>query len=99
MLDRAKLPDYTQLDSLNVIDDPALLRFNQRALQQHGVFLRVSMLRRSLEDQLDHALTKFVLPSSDRQVALADLDEMTINDTNLFCDLDGAARTVVARLT
>jgi hypothetical protein len=40
-------------------------------------------------------LSKFTLPYSDRNLALADLEAMTITGTSLMRDLDGAAATVV----
>lgn len=83
---------------LEIIDDAERLRFNRRALQQRGVFLRVSTISRSLEDLLGNALFRFVLPASARANALADLDQMLLNPTNLMYDLDGAAKTSVARI-
>lgn len=61
VVDRARLKD--QGDGIDLIDDVELLSYNQRALRQKGVFVRVSMIRQPLEIMLDHALTKFVIPA------------------------------------
>jgi len=95
VLDKAQFtPDPALID---LIDDDKLLLFNRRAVQQRGSFLRVATILQPTEVLLDAALTKFEIPVSDVQHALADLDSMTINSTNLFCDLDGAAKTAVLR--
>lgn len=95
MVDRSKFP--TADPGLEIIDDPELLRFNKRAIQQRGQFLRASTIRAPVVDLLDAALTKFEWPADDAKVALADLDEMGVNATTLFGDLDGAARTARSR--
>lgn len=99
-LDRARVdpnaldPDIPQVE---FVDEPELVQFNQRALQQRGVFLRRSQARRRLEDVLGGALTKFRLPAEEKPAALADLDQMMVNATTLFYDLESAARTVLWR--
>lgn len=94
--------DCTRFDfdvrTIDIINDHELLQFNRRALQQRGLFTRVATIRQSTESMLGDALTVFELPSSERRVALADLDEMSINAANLFYDLDGAACTARARV-
>lgn len=97
MLDRAKLPP--EANDFEIIDDKNLLRYNRRAIQQRAVFVRVPTGQRRVEDILGVALSKFVFSTGDTSVALADLDEMTINDTYLFADVDGAARTAAVRVT
>ena len=84
---------------VDIIDDRALLRFNTRALEQRGVFLKVMTMRQPLELLLDTALTRLDLRFSDRTAAMAELDAMTITAKSLLRDLDGAARTAVTRLT
>lgn len=96
MIDRARFPTHER--GLDIIDDKELVRFNRRAIQQRGQFVRVATVREPLEKLLDHALVKFVVPANDQAVALADLDEMGVNSTSLFGDLDGAARTARSRL-
>jgi FRG domain-containing protein len=90
MIDRAKLPEQTPVE---FIDDVELVRFNKRALQQRGVFIRVPTILKSVEQLLDGSLTKFEIPAIQRSQALAELSEMTIDSTHLFGDLESAART------
>lgn len=97
VLDLAKFVPGEEL-GVDVIRDPDLIRFNRRALRQRGVFLKVGTLT-PVEKLLDEALTKFVLPASSRQLALADLDAMRINAVELFRDLDAAARTATYRVS
>ncbi len=94
MLDRAKLPP--NLEAVEIIDDPALVRFNRRAVRQRGLFIRLRT-RQPLEDLLGDALTRFEVPAGEARVALPELDEMTINPTSLFADMDSVARTAVLR--
>ena len=84
--------------SIDLIDDLELLRFNRRALQQRGVFVNVRSFPPPLADQLNNALTKLVIRVDNHLNVLAELDEMGINAASLFHDLDGAARTAIARL-
>lgn len=71
---------------------------NRRALQQRGVFLRTAKSD-PLEQLIPEYLTRFDLPVTDRVTAMQDLDEMLVNATTMFYDLEGAARTAVFRLT
>jgi len=89
MLDRTKLDNAPKLE---IIDDYSLLRFNQRAIRQRGVFVRVGT-GASLEDLVGEALTKILIPAHEFRAALDELDEMTINATYLFPDFEGAGRT------
>ncbi len=82
MLDRAKLPQG--LDEVEIIDDPDLVRFNRRAIRQRGLFIRLRT-GKALEEQVSDALTRFEVPAGEYQVALTELDEMTINPTLPFC--------------
>lgn len=75
-----------------------LLRYNPRALKQQGVFTRIRGISPPLTASLDTALTRLILPSSSRELALAELDAMSINAATLFGDLDAAARTAVYRV-
>lgn len=94
-LDRAKLPSVV---GISIVDDHELLRFNVRALQQRSVFLRISTTSRPVEKLLGDAVVRFDLPATDRELAMADLDEMGINATNLFRDITAAARTAQSRI-
>lgn len=92
VLDRALLTG--NVDEIAIIDDEELLARNQRAVRQRGIVMRVRSISRTVEEVLDHALSKFELPASEAPIALAHLDEMTITDTTLLGDLDAVARTV-----
>jgi len=83
---------------VDLIDDRELIRFIRRALEQRGLFTRITTIRVPAADLLAGALTKVIIPSSSKHVALADLDEMGINAASLSSDLDGAARTARYRL-
>src|SRR5262249_31968339 len=94
MLDRAKLEP---VPAVAIIDEHLLLRFNQRAIRQRGVFVRLAT-GAALEELVGNALTKFLIPGREGRAALEELDEMTINATYLFPDMEGAARTAHFRV-
>jgi len=83
---------------IEIIDDSSKIRLNRRALQQRGVFLRVSTIAKPLPKILGNALCRFDLPASERDEVLADLDQMLLNPTNLMYDLEGAAKTALLRV-
>lgn len=89
MMDRVKMEPAVDLA---VVDDSSLLRFNQRAVRQRGIFIRVGKSI-SLDESIGDALTKIVIPATEYRRALAELDAMTINATYLFADMEAAART------
>ncbi len=93
--------DRSRFDPMNPrvawIDEPGLLRFNRRALRQQGVFARVRSAEVPLSEAMGDALTKLVIPAANRRVARSELDAMSINASNLFADLDAAARTAIYR--
>ncbi len=95
-LDLSKF-DYDTGD-VEIIDDPEKIRLNRRALRQRGVFTNVKSIREPLESMLDEALTKIELPTPQKTIALADLDEMAINAATLFDDLDSVAQLVTSRV-
>lgn len=97
VLDRAKLGPVSH--AFDFIDEPELLRFNPRALRQHGVFVRVNSISQPLEGLLEPALSRYDIAAGDARLALADLDAMRINASNLYGDLDGVCRTVISRMT
>lgn len=92
------VPSATARPSLELVEDPAHVRFNRRALQQRGVFLRVSTASKPVEDLLGDGLSRWLLPAGERDLILTELDSMLLNATMLMYDLDGAARTAVQRL-
>jgi len=84
-------------EPVDFIVEREMLRFNVRALEQRGVFLRVNVASPSVEELLDQALVKIELPAKIRREALTDLYEMGITPSKLFRDPDGAARTAQIR--
>lgn len=88
--------DWSHTDDLTLMRDDLPFFENRRALQQRSVFLRLSVPD-TVESLVPHALTRFDLPFSDRTVALQDLDEMLVNATTMFYDLEGAAKTSLLR--
>jgi hypothetical protein len=96
VLDRGRLKHASQ--TFDFIDEPELLRFNPRALRQHGVFVRVNTIAQALEGLLEPALSRYDIDARDGPLALADLDAMRINASNLYGDLDGVCRTVISRM-
>lgn len=97
MLDRAELVEPEGV-YVNIVDDPDLLRFNRRAIHQRAVFMRVLTMSKPVDELLENSLVRFDIGTGDAQVALAELDEMGINDTALFADVDAAVRTATMRL-
>jgi hypothetical protein len=99
LLDRQRVSDE-HLEGIDFVDEPSSLRFNLRAFRQRSVFVRAKRDTRvsPLQDVLGDSLFRYDLPIGDRQVALAELDEMRINAGTLFADLTGVAATVAARV-
>jgi hypothetical protein len=96
MIDLASL-DRSPLD-FDLINDIEKIEGNPRALRQKGVFVRVTSVRESLADMLGDGLYRFDVPVSDKVEALAELDEMMVNGTYLYYDLNGAAETATQRI-
>lgn len=96
VFDRAQ-PSFAS-PTVTLLDDRVRVRFNRRAMQQRGVFLRIDSGSTPLETQLSDALTKIEIDCADRAVALTDLDNMGINSATMYADLDGVAKTVMARM-
>lgn len=86
-------------DEIERIQDRELLWYNPRAIEQRGVFMRVNSIRKPLDELLGDAVTKYVLPRREGRLALKDLEAMNLTARNLFRDLDGAARTALARVS
>jgi hypothetical protein len=86
-------------NEIELLDDPELIRFNRRALQQRGLFMKIDTIRLPVEELLGDALTKVIVPATLRTMVMASLDEMSINAASLFADLDGAARTARYRMS
>jgi len=104
-LDRLKIPSQvldpqakSARSQIEMIDNPKSLHRNARAIHQRGVFLRQSTITQPLESIVDKALTKFILPATEKNLALGDLDQMLLNETHLMYDPDGAAKTASRRL-
>ena len=93
-LNLGQLSDAPEIEPIR---DRELLSFNPRALSQQGMFLRIRSQASPTESLLDEALTKIILPASEYTIALRDLEAMNITARNLFRDLEGAARTAIAR--
>ena len=83
---------------VRLIDDEDAIRFNLRAIEQRGLFMRVARVDKPVEVLLGDALARFDIPASESKIALADLDEMMVNSRLLFRDLDGAARMATRRV-
>lgn len=86
--------DATAAPQVAVIDDDDQIRFNIRAHEQYGVFLKVKDVG-PVEGMIGGHLTRHDIPNSDpdRAIALSALASMMISARSLFRDLDGAART------
>ncbi len=101
-LDRANndIAKLLERGRIEFYDSPTDLLFNRRAIHQRGVFVKAQFdtQYQPMESELGEAIGKFILRTDDRDKALADLDEMTINSTTLFDDFSAAARTAVARI-
>lgn len=96
-IDRGRFADI-DTPQITLLADDEWVRFNTRAIEQRGVFIRVNDTTRPLEEVLEAALFRFDLPRSDLREVLSDLDEMGINARTMFRDLDGAARSAACRL-
>ncbi len=83
---------------IDLIDDMDLIRFNRRALHQRGVFMRVMTIEQTVGEMLDPALVKFEITRDQAGMAIAQLDEMTINRTYLFSEPEAAAHTATTRV-
>lgn len=86
--------DHHTAPQVAVIDDEDQIRFNPRAHEQHGLFVKVKDAA-ALEALIGDHLVRHDIPTGDRQrtVVLSALAGMMITSRNLFRDLDGAART------
>jgi hypothetical protein len=96
VLDRSRIP--TAFNLMDLIEDYRLVQFNRRARRQQGVFIRVRTGRLPLETLAADTMTRYLIPVGEARSALTELDEMGINSTNLFADMDGAARTAKFRV-
>lgn len=80
------------------IDDFKLLADNSRALEQRSIFYRINHGDVNLIDVLEGYIFQFTIPSSERLIALAKLDEMGYNQCTLFRSPDSAAETASYKL-
>lgn len=92
-LDRNALPEDP---NIVITDEVAILRYNRRALAQHGVFVRLAQSK-PLDEVVPSALFRFDLRMTDRLVAMKDLEAMGISSATLMCDLEGVADTITQR--
>jgi len=96
MLDLSRIEE-NPLD-FELINDLEKIEGNPRALKQKGVFLRVTSVRAPIEVLLGESLFRFDIPIGCKDEALAELDEMMVNGTYLYYDLNGAADTAKHRI-
>jgi hypothetical protein len=86
------IKDFKRKGNIEIIDDPALLKYNPRAVQQQSVFMRMNTAERV------DGVTRYLLPASDAPHVIADLAAMNITARNLFRDLEGAVKTATAKV-
>ncbi len=86
------------LDELEFLDSDDVLRFNNRAIEQRGLFLWVKKLNRPIGENLKSMISRIDIDIQDRDIALVDLDAMMINARTMFRALDGAARLATRRI-
>lgn len=68
---------------------------NRRLISQAGLFTKIpfySSLEQWAEKYMPGALSKIVIPNSERDSVLRSLTQMNVSDATLFPDLEGAAR-------
>ena len=84
------------LPQVAVIDEEESIRYNPRAQEQRGLFLKVKDVG-SVEELLGDYLTRHDIPVDvpDRVLVLGVLNGMLINARGLFRDMDSAARTAI----
>ncbi|NJL32203.1 MAG: FRG domain-containing protein [Phycisphaerales bacterium] len=85
-------------DVLEFLDSDDVLRLNNRAIEQRGLFLWVKKLDQPLQVKLRSMVSRIDIDIQDRDIALADLDAMMINARTMFRTLEGAARLATRRI-
>lgn len=85
------------IEDIEIIDDVQFFGENIRAIEQESLFMQVRGRNQTIEEYVAAGLNRFTIPSSNRSVILAELDDMGINRRSLFRDLDGAASTATLR--
>jgi hypothetical protein len=93
VLDQEKF-DRDAVPQVALIDEDDQIRFNPRARQQEGLFLKVKDVA-PVENLIGDYLERHDLPTgaAERGAVLSALNDMMITARNLFRDMDGAART------
>jgi len=81
-------------DPIEIWDSIDDYRYTTRAIEQQAVFMKVNLMEFQSDPIMTRALTKFVLPGSERKRVLARLRSMKIDPRSLFRSLDHAAATV-----
>jgi FRG domain len=86
--------DRDPAPQIDIVDDEEQIRFNPRAQEQQGLFLKMKEVG-PLEAVIPGCLERHDIPTGPehRATALSTLDAMLITARSLFRDLDGAART------
>lgn len=92
-IDRQVFADEGLLPELVLIDEDEAVRYNVRAIEQEGLFVKIKDSTRPLASLLGRYLHKHTIPTDNREQILAALSSMRITARNLFRDLDGAARS------
>lgn len=93
MLERDADYDDTYDDAIVISDNPELLRYNPRAIEQQAVFMIVNDPEVRIGNFPGITLRQWIIPSCERSVVLLDLKRMGITARSMFRNLDGAAMT------
>lgn len=97
----SRSPIWSRESGAEVLEVPTL--GNPRLRRQLGRFTLLRAPFDTLEEYVSHfpeekaALTQYLIPAADIRIAMAELEMMGITHTQLFSDLDGAARAARLR--
>jgi FRG domain len=98
MLDREAF-EANPVDQIAVLGNDEAIRFNPRAKDQQGLFLKVSDVSAgSPEAVLSDALTRHDIPCVERRIILGMLEDMTITARTMYSDLRAAAQAAASRV-
>lgn len=93
-LDQRSIAEIEDYGEIVLEDDPEIE--NTRIIEQRGVWTRVNVSK-NLDEIEKLRLWKYVIPASEKQLALRDLDEMLITNRALFRSSDAVAKTAILR--